>query len=204
MREAAIGPARRPTFQLLQVPCTNYFLGCHFRRGDGWGYCQGSRSYSASLIDVSPHSTELYPYCVSKHAFVKHHSLTRVLQYLYLQLHIFTTFYHQSIHTPTMWLLSLLSLAVFIIPIWVTFGAFFAVEHQKILDCGLHCGVPGQGGFPGAPGGGNTPSGSDLPGSLYCMKTYAITPDPGQYVFNPNQWGDPEDTGSLCLNVSTQ
>ena len=86
-----------------------------------------------------------------------------------------------------MFLLSLVSLTLFVVPIFLTFGAFFAVEHEKILDCGFHCGTPGGGGFsgtpfPGAPGG-------DVTGEVYCQLSYGITPDPGDYIFNPNQWG---------------
>ena len=44
--------------------------------------------------------------------------------------------------------------------------------------------------------------GDELVGELICQKSFGITPDPGDYTFNPNQWGDPDNTGSLCINVS--
>lgn len=108
-----------------------------------------------------------------------------------------------------MFLLTLLSATLFVVPVFVTFGAFFAAEYEKILSCGLHCGTPGGGLSSGTPGfggggGGSSPGGDELVGSLYCQLSYGITPQPGDYVFNPNQWGNKNgDQGSLCLNVSS-
>ena len=75
-----------------------------------------------------------------------------------------------------MFLLSLLSLTLFVVPIFVTFGAYFGVEYQKILSCGFHCGYPGGGSSLGTPGG------TDLVGVQYCQLAYAVTPSPGDYV----------------------
>ena len=76
-------------------------------------------------------------------------------------------------------LFTLLSLVLLALPIVVTGLIFFAAEHQKILSCGLSCGTPGQGGFPPIGGIGGD---EHIAGSIYCQKSYAITPYPGHYI----------------------
>ena len=79
-----------------------------------------------------------------------------------------------------MWLLSILSAALFALPVFVTFGAYFGADHQRILECGFHCGNPDDNPYGSIPssGGGN----ANITGSIFCQKETAITPDPGRYV----------------------
>ncbi|KAK5119297.1 hypothetical protein LTR85_007653 [Meristemomyces frigidus] len=108
-----------------------------------------------------------------------------------------------------MLLLTALSGTLFVLPVLVTFGIYFGLDHQRILECGFHCGSDNSNSSTGSGNSstgtgtsGDLPTGANLTAAQYCEKSYAITPAPGRYTFNPNQWGDTNDTGSLCINVS--
>ena len=73
-----------------------------------------------------------------------------------------------------MFFLGLLSLSLLVVPIFFTFGIYFAADYQKILGCGFNCGMPGGGGFLGVP--------TDIVGHTFCQLAYAVTPEPGNYM----------------------
>ncbi|GIJ87115.1 hypothetical protein Asppvi_006018 [Aspergillus pseudoviridinutans] len=95
------------------------------------------------------------------------------------------------------------------IPIGGTVGALMGID--------AHRHATGQAPLFSGGGGGGSSSGSGSGGSgstthngvnntLYCQKSYGITPDTkGQsFTLNPNQWGLIGDTvGALCMNVTT-
>lgn len=73
-----------------------------------------------------------------------------------------------------MFLFTLFSGVLFVVPVFVTFGVYFGVEHQKILRCGLSgCHMSGN----------NTIDDPDvLVQTQFCQKSYAIAPPPSEYI----------------------
>lgn len=73
-----------------------------------------------------------------------------------------------------MFILTLFSGVLFVIPVFVTFGVYFGVEHEKILrPCGLSCGQTGN----------DTIDDPDkLQQTTFCQKSYAIAPPPSDYI----------------------
>ena len=72
-----------------------------------------------------------------------------------------------------MFLFTIFSGVLFVIPVFVTFGVYFGVEHEKILRCGLGCKQTGN----------DTVDNPDkLQNTQWCQKSYAITPPPGRYI----------------------
>jgi len=94
-------------------------------------------------------------------------------------------------------ILTLFSGALFLLPVGVTFSTYVGIESQKVMDV-VHGKIPN----------GYNPDGT-LRGprvvktDMYCQKSFGVIPYPGRYVYNPNQWGDPGNTGALCLSVTT-
>jgi len=72
-----------------------------------------------------------------------------------------------------MWLLSILSSTLFVIPIVITGGAYFGFEHQRILKCGLYCKHSGN---------ETIDDPEILIKTSFCDKSYAISPPPGRYT----------------------
>ena len=70
--------------------------------------------------------------------------------------------------------LTALSGVLFVIPVFVTFGIYFGIEHERILRCGLS----------GCKTSGNTTidDPDTLTKTLFCEKSYAVSPPPGEYV----------------------
>ncbi|KAF2104152.1 concanavalin A-like lectin/glucanase [Rhizodiscina lignyota] len=89
-----------------------------------------------------------------------------------------------------MFFLALLSGSLFILPVAVTIGVFLGVERQRIFSGDASTGGGGGGG--GIFGLGRPKVTTDT----YCQKSYGITPFPGR-------WGDEQDLGDLCLNITT-
>lgn len=104
-----------------------------------------------------------------------------------------------------MWLLSLLSGALLVLPVAVTVGVYIGIESQRIFHGGDFNGFTTGGNGGGGGGGGSGGGGGHhkLTTETFCQKAYGITPFPGRYVFNPNQWGDKENLGDLCMNITT-
>jgi len=91
-------------------------------------------------------------------------------------------------------LLSLFSGSLFILPVAVTVGTYIGIESQKVIDV-VH----------GKPPANVNPDGTPriVGTSQYCQKAFGFQPFPNRYIYNPNQWGDPDNTGALCLEVTT-
>lgn len=86
--------------------------------------------------------------------------------------------------------LSILSVGLFILPIAVTVGVLVGLETYRV-NHGQKSLFPGD-------------QDNAITTQMYCQKEYGITPDPGRYTFNPNQWGvTGADQLNLCMNVST-
>ncbi|OCL02672.1 glycoside hydrolase family 12 protein, partial [Glonium stellatum] len=97
---------------------------------------------------------------------------------------------------------SLLSGALLVLPVAVTVGVYIGVESQRIFHGGGNYNpfTPGGNGGGGGGGGGGR---HKYTTETFCQKAYGITPFPGRYIFNPNQWGDKENLGALCMNITT-
>lgn len=72
-----------------------------------------------------------------------------------------------------MFLLTLLSGVIFVVPVFVTFGVYFGVEHQKILSCGLSCGHTGN---------STIDDPKKLQATTFCQKSYSIAPPGSDFV----------------------
>ncbi|KAF2459007.1 concanavalin A-like lectin/glucanase domain-containing protein [Lineolata rhizophorae] len=98
-----------------------------------------------------------------------------------------------------MWLLTLFSAGLFVLPAAITVGGYIGIEYQKVFH-GEGRPAPGTNNplGPGPDGDGRI-----IETNTWCQKSFGITPFPGRYVFNPNQWGDPDDLGDLCMNITT-
>jgi len=86
--------------------------------------------------------------------------------------------------------LSILSLGLFILPIAITVSVLVGLETYRVSH-GQKSIFPGD-------------ADNAVTTTTYCQKEYGITPDPGRFTFNPNQWGvTGADELNLCMNVST-
>jgi len=84
--------------------------------------------------------------------------------------------------------LSLLSVGLFVLPIAITIAILVGVETWRVSQ-----------GKPSLASQDNR-----LTTAIYCQKEYGVQPEPGRYMYNPNQWGvDPGDPLTLCMNVTT-
>ena len=85
-----------------------------------------------------------------------------------------------------MWLLSLLSGALLVLPVAVTVGVYIGIESQRIFHGGDFNGFTtgGNGGGGGGVGGGGAGGGGHhkFTTETFCQKAYGITPFPGRYV----------------------
>lgn len=70
-------------------------------------------------------------------------------------------------------LLTAFSGILFLVPVFVTFGVYFGIEHERILRCGLSCASSGN---------DTIDDPHKLQQTLFCQKSYAITPPPGEYI----------------------
>lgn len=95
--------------------------------------------------------------------------------------------------------LSCLSSTLFLLPVIITVVVYAGIESQKVLDV-LHGKIPLSATVPTVA----RPKGPRVIATdMYCNKSYAVMPFPGRYMYNPNQWGDPDNTGALCLSLTT-
>src|SRR5258708_891134 len=78
-----------------------------------------------------------------------------------------------------MWLLSLLSGALLVLPVAVTVGVYIGIESQRIFHGGDFNGFTTGGNGGGGGGGGGH---HKLTTETFCQKAYGITPFPGRYV----------------------
>lgn len=72
-----------------------------------------------------------------------------------------------------MFLLTIFSGVLFVVPVLVTFGVYFGLEHAKILRCGLSCHHTGN---------ATVDDPTKLVRTTFCQKSYAIAPPPGRYI----------------------
>ena len=82
-----------------------------------------------------------------------------------------------------MWLLSLLSGVLLVLPVAVTVGVYIGIESQRIFHGGDFNGFTtggNGGGGGGASGGGG--GHHKLTTETFCQKAYGITPFPGRYI----------------------
>ena len=82
-----------------------------------------------------------------------------------------------------MWLLSLLSGALLVLPVAVTVGVYIGMESQRIFHGGDFNGFTtgGNGGGGGGVGGGGGGH-HKFTTETFCQKAYGITPFPGRYI----------------------
>lgn len=87
---------------------------------------------------------------------------------------------------------------LFIIPVFVTFGIYFGIEHERILRCGFSCDSTGN---------GTIDNPDKLVQTLFCQKSYAISPPPGEYICTssatmPPELPVPASAGQDCGSLS--
>ncbi|KAF2433275.1 concanavalin A-like lectin/glucanase [Tothia fuscella] len=90
---------------------------------------------------------------------------------------------------------SLFSGVLLAFPCLVTVGIYIGLNAQSIFNSGFK----GSYGVPT-----DLSNRTIVETNRYCQKAFGITPSPGQYTFNPNQWGlSASDASSLCMNITT-